>query len=51
MNQPFRLWAPDAERVDLPGRTLLPGLIDMHVHFTSEPTLSGYRRLEYTDTF
>lgn len=40
-----------ARTVALPGRTLLPGLIDMHVHLTSEPTLSGYRRLEYTDTF
>ncbi len=38
-------------RVDLPGATLLPGLIDMHVHLTSDPRLSGYKRLEYTDTF
>ncbi|SFN69120.1 Pro-Hyp dipeptidase. Metallo peptidase. MEROPS family M38 [Sphingomonas sp. OK281] len=40
-----------AERVDLGGRTLLPGLIDMHVHLTSDPTLSGYRQLEFTDSF
>ena len=40
-----------ARRVDLPGTTLLPGLIDMHVHLTSDPRLSGYKRLEYTDTF
>ena len=40
-----------ARRVDLPGATLLPGLIDMHVHLTSDPRLSGYKRLEYTDTF
>ncbi len=40
-----------ARRVDLGGRTLLPGLIDMHVHLTSDPTLSGYKGLEYTDAF
>ncbi len=40
-----------ARRVDLPGMTLLPGLIDMHVHLTSDPRLSGYKRLEYTDNF
>lgn len=40
-----------AERIDLGARTLLPGLIDMHVHLTSDPRLSGYRRLEYTDRF
>ena len=40
-----------AERVDLGTRTLLPGLIDMHVHLTSDPTLSGYRSLEFTDNF
>ena len=40
-----------AERIDLGARTLLPGLIDMHVHLTSDPTLSGYKGLEYTDNF
>lgn len=44
--------APDgARRLDLGERTLLPGLIDMHVHLTADPTLSGYRRLEFTDAF
>ena len=43
--------APDARRVDLPGMTLLPGLIDMHVHLTSDPRFSGYRHLEFTDNF
>ena len=38
-------------RLDLPGITLLPGLIDMHVHLTSDPTFSGYRYLEFTDNF
>lgn len=40
-----------ARRVDLPGVTLLPGLIDMHVHLTSDPRYSGYRSLEFTDNF
>lgn len=41
----------DARRIALPGMTLLPGLIDMHVHLSSDPTLSGYRGLEYVDGF
>ncbi len=40
-----------AETIDLGKRTLLPGLIDMHVHLTGDPRLSGYRMLEYTDNF
>jgi len=40
-----------AERVDLPGVTLLPGLIDMHVHLTSSPLYGGYNYLQYTDSF
>ncbi|HEX5262975.1 MAG TPA: amidohydrolase family protein [Phenylobacterium sp.] len=40
-----------AERVDLPGVTLLPGLIDMHVHLTSSPLFGGYSRLQMTDSF
>jgi imidazolonepropionase-like amidohydrolase len=40
-----------ARRIDLPGKTLLPGLIDMHVHLTSDPTKSGYKNLQYTDSF
>ncbi len=41
----------DARHIDLGARTLLPGLIDMHVHLTSDPTISGYRGLEFTDNF
>ena len=41
----------DAHHVDLPGITLLPGLIDMHVHLTADPKFSGYRGLEFTDNF
>ena len=40
-----------AARVDLPGVTLLPGLIDMHVHLTSSPIYGGYNYLQYTDSF
>lgn len=40
-----------AEHIDLGARTLLPGLIDMHVHLTIDPTLGGYQGLEYTDNF
>jgi imidazolonepropionase-like amidohydrolase len=43
--------AAAARRIDLPGMTLLPGLIDMHVHLTSDPRYSGYRALEFTDNF
>ena len=42
---------PGAKRIDLPGLTLLPGLIDMHVHLTGDPTISGYNTLEFTDNF
>jgi imidazolonepropionase-like amidohydrolase len=43
--------AAGARRFDLKGMTLLPGLIDMHVHLTSDPKFSGYKGLEYTDNF
>lgn len=41
----------DARRLDLPGLTLLPGLIDMHVHLASTPYVSGFTALEYADDF
>ena len=40
-----------ARRIDLPGRTLLPGLIDMHVHLTSLAEIGGYQTLKHTDSF
>ncbi|MFN3668464.1 MAG: amidohydrolase family protein [Brevundimonas sp.] len=41
----------DARRLDLPGLTLLPGLIDMHVHLSGTPYVSGWNRLDYADDF
>lgn len=43
--------AADATRIALPGMTLLPGLIDMHVHLDADPTYGGYKGLEYNDRF
>jgi imidazolonepropionase-like amidohydrolase len=41
----------DAKRVDLGDVTILPGLIDMHVHLTSLAEIGGYQGLKYTDSF
>jgi imidazolonepropionase-like amidohydrolase len=41
----------DARRIDLAGMTLLPGLIDMHVHLDSDPSYGGYTGLQYGDRF
>ena len=38
-----------SEVIDLQGHTLLPGLIDMHVHLTSGGGYHGYERLKLTD--
>ena len=40
-----------AEQIDLPGQTLLPGLIDTHVHLSSSPLYGGYTGLRFTDSF
>ncbi|HRO26606.1 MAG TPA: amidohydrolase family protein [Luteimonas sp.] len=40
-----------ARRVDLPGMTLLPGLIDLHVHLDMEPSYGGYSSLQFSDRF
>src|SRR5437764_5579346 len=42
---------PGSKRIDLPGETLLPGLIDMHVPLTSLAEFGGYQGLKYTDSF
>lgn len=39
------------KHIDLPGETLLPGLIDMHVHMNSLAEIGGYEALKYTDSF
>jgi imidazolonepropionase-like amidohydrolase len=41
----------DMPRYDLGDATLLPGLIDMHVHIDSDPTYSGYSYLQFSDRF
>nr|WP_294850635.1 amidohydrolase family protein [uncultured Sphingomonas sp.] len=43
-------WGSDVKHVDMSGRTLVPGLIDMHTHL-SPADIGGYRFLEYTDAF
>ncbi|WP_439545087.1 Xaa-Pro dipeptidase [Sandarakinorhabdus sp.] len=40
-----------ARQLDLGNHTILPGLIDMHVHLTSDPTLSGMQALRYPGSF
>jgi imidazolonepropionase-like amidohydrolase len=36
---------PDAETINLPNATVLPGLIDAHTHLTFDPKNLGYERL------
>jgi len=43
-------WGADVKHVDLSGKTLVPGLIDMHTHL-GPANIGGYRFLEYTDSF
>jgi len=40
-----------ARRIDLPGMTILPGLIDMHVHLDADPSYGGYSGLQFNDRF
>jgi len=42
---------PNARVIDLPGMTLMPGLIDMHVHLDADPTYGGYNVLQFNDRF
>jgi imidazolonepropionase-like amidohydrolase len=44
-------WAADVKHIDMSGKTLIPGLIDMHVHLDGPADIGGYRGLEYTDSF
>ncbi|MFM7027785.1 MAG: amidohydrolase family protein [Chakrabartia sp.] len=40
-----------AKLIDLGAKTLLPGLIDMHVHLDSVAEIGGYNGLQFTDSF
>lgn len=44
-------WGSDVRHIDLSGKTVLPGLIDMHVHLDSNPLFGGYTGLQFTDSF
>lgn len=44
-------WGANVKHIDMGGKTLLPGLIDMHVHLDSPADIGGWRGLEYTDSF
>ncbi|APZ98296.1 Xaa-Pro dipeptidase [Sphingopyxis sp. QXT-31] len=44
-------WGSDVKHIDLGDKTLLPGLIDMHVHIDGPADIGGYNGLEYTDSF
>ncbi|PZQ21067.1 MAG: Xaa-Pro dipeptidase [Sphingopyxis macrogoltabida] len=44
-------WGANVKHIDLGDRTLLPGLIDMHVHLDGPADIGGYRGLEFTDSF
>ena len=47
-----RLQVPSAaEVIELPGVTLLPGLIDMHTHLDSDPEAGGFTGLQFTDAY
>jgi imidazolonepropionase-like amidohydrolase len=37
-----------ARQINLPGKTILPGLIDMHVHLTGRADVQGYGQLQVT---
>jgi imidazolonepropionase-like amidohydrolase len=44
-------WGSNVKHIDLGNKTLLPGLIDMHVHLDGPADIGGYRGLEFTDSF
>lgn len=52
VGQQGSLAVPEGVRtLDLGGLTLVPGLIDMHVHLTSDPRISRVDRFLMTDSF
>ena len=44
-------WGSDVKHINLGDKTLVPGLIDMHVHLDGPADIGGYRGLEFTDSF
>lgn len=44
-------WGRGVTHIDLGDRTLVPGLIDMHVHLSSLAEVGGYNYLQYSDSF
>ena len=44
-------WSADVKHVNLAGRTLVPGFIDMHVHLAGTAYIRGYKSFEYNDAF
>lgn len=47
-----KVMVPSAAVVyELPGVTLLPGLIDMHVHIDADPTLGGFTGIGFPDSY
>ncbi len=44
-------WGADVRHIDLAGKTILPGLIDMHVHLDANPRYGGYEGFQFTDSF
>ena len=44
-------WGSDVTHINLSGKTVLPGLIDMHVHLDGRPEYGGYSNLQFSDRF
>ena len=44
-------WSSETRHINLQGKTILPGLIDMHVHLDGPADIGGYRGLGFTDSF
>jgi len=47
----LKMIAMDIKIIDLTGYSLVPGLIDMHVHLDSDPSYGGYTGLQFSDRF
>ncbi|MEQ1510238.1 MAG: amidohydrolase family protein [Sphingopyxis sp.] len=44
-------WGANVTHIDMGERTLMPGLIDMHVHLDTLAEVGGYNSLQYGDRF